>query len=251
MINAEGTPDHVLLLGGGSEIAVAAARAWISRGTHRVTVAARAGASRDAAVAQLRDMGAEVTTVDFDALDADTWEPAVQTAAHGGDIDVALVAFGVLGDQEAAWQDDAAALEIARVNYTAAVGVGVHLAARMRTQGQGVIVALSSVAGERVRRSNFVYGSSKAGMDGFYTGLGEALRGSGARVLVVRPGFVHSRMTEGLAPAPMSVTPEQVADAIVSGVARGREIVWVPARLRWVMSALRHVPRPLFRRLPL
>src|SRR5207249_561496 len=106
--------------------------------------------------------------------------------------------FGVLGDQEKAWTDVEAARELAEVNFVAPVTVGVALAEKLRRQGHGTVVALSSVAGERVRRSNFVYGSTKAGMDGFYTGLGEALRPSGVRVCVVRPGFVRGRMTEGL-----------------------------------------------------
>src|SRR5690606_18413325 len=113
------------------------------------------------------------------------------------------------------------------------------------------IVALSSVAGERPRRSNFVYGSTKAGMDSFYTGLGEALREVGGRVLVVRPGFVRSKMTEGLEDAPLATTPEAVADAVVDAVRSGREQIWVPATMRVVMSGLRHVPRALFRRLPI
>src|SRR6478735_7576066 len=112
-------------------------------------------------------------------------------------------------------------------------------------------IALSSVAGERVRRSNFAYGASKAGMDGFYLGLGEALRGSGARVLVVRPGFVHTKMTEGREAAPLSVTAEQVADAVTTAVAKGDDLIWVPKAMRGVMSGLRHVPRPLFRKLPI
>ncbi len=112
-------------------------------------------------------------------------------------------------------------------------------------------MALSSVAGERVRRSNFVYGSSKAGMDGFYLGLGEALAEYGGHVLVVRPGFVRTRMTAGREAAPMSVTAEQVADAVVRGVAARSDLVWVPTLMRAVMSGLRHVPRPVFRRLPL
>jgi decaprenylphospho-beta-D-erythro-pentofuranosid-2-ulose 2-reductase len=131
------------------------------------------------------------------------------------------------------------------------VSVGVCLASVVRRQGHGAIVALSSVAGERVRRSNFVYGSSKAGMDGFYLGLGEALREYGGQVLVVRPGFVRTRMTEGRDPAPLSVTAEQVAAAVVRGVADRSELVWVPPALRAVMSGLRHLPRPVFRRLPL
>jgi decaprenylphospho-beta-D-erythro-pentofuranosid-2-ulose 2-reductase len=144
-----------------------------------------------------------------------------------------------------------AALAVAEVNYVAAVSCGVALAALVRRQGHGVIVALSSVAGERARRSNFVYGSSKAGMDAFYTGLGEALRDLGGRVLVVRPGFVRSRMTKGLDAAPLAVTPEQVADTVVEAVARGAEQAWVPGQMRWVMSGLRHLPRPVFRRLPI
>ncbi|GGM68940.1 hypothetical protein GCM10012275_44250 [Longimycelium tulufanense] len=170
--------------------------------------------------------------------------------AHG-DIDLAVVAFGVLGDQERAWQDVQVARELAEVNYVAPVSLGVLLAERMRAQGHGSIVALSSVAGERVRRSNFVYGSGKAGMDGFFLGLGEALRPHGVRVCVVRPGFVRTKMTDGLDAAPLSVTAEDVATAVVEGVRAGKELVWVPGPLRWVMSALRHVPRALFRRLPM
>ena len=100
-----------------------------------------------------------------------------------------------------------AAVELAQVNYTAAVSVGVALAERMKAQGHGALVALSSVAGERARRANFVYGSTKAGLDAFYTGLTEAVREFGVRVTVVRPGFVHTRMTEGRTPAPLSTTP--------------------------------------------
>ena len=129
--------------------------------------------------------------------------------------------------------------------------LGVLLAGRLRAQGHGRIVALSSVAGERVRRSNFVYGSTKAGLDGFYLGLGEALRDSGVGVLVVRPGFVRSKMTEGLDEAPLAVTPEDVADAVVTAVKGRKELIWVPAPMRMVMSGLRHVPRPIFRKLPL
>ncbi len=130
------------------------------------------------------------------------------------------------------------------------MSVGVLLGEVVRRQGHGAIVALSSVAGERVRRSNFVYGSGKAGMDGFYLGLGEALRDHGGHVAVIRPGFVHTKMTEGRAPAPLSVSPEQVAEAVVEAVADRRELTWVPGAMRIVMSGLRHVPRKVFRRLP-
>jgi decaprenylphospho-beta-D-erythro-pentofuranosid-2-ulose 2-reductase len=121
----------------------------------------------------------------------------------------------------------------------------------MKNQSHGWIVALSSVAGERVRRTNFVYGSTKAGFDGFFLGLGEALREYGVHVLVVRPGFVKSKMTSGLEEAPLAVTPDQVAEAVAEGISAKRELVWVPGPLRVVMSGLRHVPRPLFRKLPI
>ncbi|OLT17557.1 decaprenylphospho-beta-D-erythro-pentofuranosid-2-ulose 2-reductase, partial [Pseudonocardia sp. CNS-139] len=167
-----------------------------------------------------------------------------------GDIDVAVVAFGLLGDNEKAWTDVDTAVELAQVNYTASVSVGVALAENLREQGHGHIVALSSVAGERARRSNFVYGSTKAGFDTFYSGLTEALRPLGVGVTVVRPGFVKSRMTEGLTPAPLAVTPEAVAAIAVDAVRNRRELVWAPAQMRLVMSVLRHLPRAVFRRLP-
>jgi decaprenylphospho-beta-D-erythro-pentofuranosid-2-ulose 2-reductase len=137
------------------------------------------------------------------------------------------------------------------VNYVAPVVIGTVLANHMRHQGHGVIVALSSVAGERARRSNYVYGSTKAGLDAFFSGLADSLVGTGVSVLVVRPGFVRSKMTEGLAEAPLATSPEAVADAIVRGIRQGRHTVWVPSAMRWVMSALRHTPRAVFRRLPI
>lgn len=250
MTNALGTPRSVLLLGGTSDIAVATALAWAGATPGLVvTLAARPGPRRDDAARRLGEAGCVVTPVDFDAEDTATHSPAVE--ASTGDVDVAVVAFGVLGDQEAAWTDAEAARHMATVNYTAAVSVGVALGERVRRQGHGTIVALSSVAGERPRRSNFVYGSSKAGMDAFYTGLREALREHGGRVLVVRPGFVHSAMTEGLEPAPLATTPDAVAAAVVRAVTLGREEIWVPKPLRGVMSGLRHLPRPVFRRLPI
>ena len=161
-----------------------------------------------------------------------------------------LVAFGVLGDQSRAEQDPAAALEIVQTNFTGTVSVTVPLAARLRSQGHGLLVLLSSVAGERVRRSNFVYGASKAGADGYYQGLAAALAKSGVRVMIVRPGFVHTKMTNGMKAAPLSVGADTVADAIVHGIARGRDVVWVPPAMRYVMAALRHLPTAVFRRLP-
>jgi decaprenylphospho-beta-D-erythro-pentofuranosid-2-ulose 2-reductase len=250
MINAVGEPQSLLLLGGTSDIALAIARRYARSGL-RVVLAARPGERRNAAAAELIDLKCEITEVDLDARDHESHAATIDRAFAGGDIDIAVIAFGLLGDPEQAWRDPDLALELAEVNYTAPVHLGVLLGQRMQAQGHGWIVALSSVAGERVRRSNFVYGSTKAGLDGFFLGLGEALREYGVRVLVVRPGFVKSKMTTGLDEVPLSVTPDQVAEAVVDGINGKRELVWVPGPLRVVMSGLRHVPRPLFRKLRL
>jgi decaprenylphospho-beta-D-erythro-pentofuranosid-2-ulose 2-reductase len=250
MIDAVGNPQSVLLFGGTSEIGLAIVRRLAGGRPIRVVLAARPSQRRAEAAAGLEEVGCAVETLDFDALAPHSAPDVVAKACAGGDVDLAVVAFGLLGDAEQAWQSVDAAVELATVNYTAAVAVGVALAARFREQGHGAIVALSSVAGERVRRANFVYGSTKAGMDGFYLGLGEALRPYGVRVTVVRPGFVKTKMTAGMPAAPLSVTADQVAEVVADAVRNRRELVWAPAPLRAVMSALRHVPRPIFRRLP-
>jgi decaprenylphospho-beta-D-erythro-pentofuranosid-2-ulose 2-reductase len=250
MINAVGAPQSLLLLGGTSDIALAIAHRYARPGL-RIVLAARPSDRRTAAATELKSVGCEVTEVDLEARDHDSHAATIELAFAGGDIDIAVIAFGLLGDAERAWQDPDLALELAEVNYAAPVHLGVLLGQRMQAQAHGWIVALSSVAGERVRRSNFVYGSTKAGLDGFFLGLGEALRDHGVRVLVVRPGFVKSKMTSGLDEIPLSVTPNDVAEAITDAIQSKRELIWVPGPLRAVMSGLRHVPRPLFRKLPL
>lgn len=250
MIDAVGNPQSLLLLGGTSDIALATAERYAAARPLRVVLAARPSPRLEAAAERLRKTGSTVTTVPFEARDSKTHAETIDKAFADGDIDVTIVAFGLLGDAEQLWTDAEAARELAEVNYVAPVSVGVLVAEKLRAQGHGHLVALSSVAGERVRRSNFVYGSSKAGMDGFYTGLTEALRPSGVRVHIVRPGHVLSKMTEGMKAAPLAQTPEQVGAIIVDAVRTGKELVWAPGTFRYVMSALRHVPRPIFRKLP-
>jgi decaprenylphospho-beta-D-erythro-pentofuranosid-2-ulose 2-reductase len=251
--DAIGNVQRIVVLGGTSDIALSTVmKLTEQRRDVQVTLAARPGARRAAAAAELETLGLHVTEVDFDAADRSSYEKAVTLAFEaGGDVDVVMVAFGLLGDQERAWRDVDMALDLVQVNYAAAVACGVLVGERLRAQGHGAIVAMSSVAGERPRKSNFVYGSTKAGLDSFYTGLGDALAADGIQVMVVRPGFVRSKMTEGLKAAPLSQTPEQVADVIVAGLRAGRRTVWAPPAMRWVMSVLRHVPHPVFSRLPI
>ena len=256
VLDAVGNPQAVLLLGGTSEIGLAICERYLQNARARIVLACMPDdPGRDDAVAQMKAAGARsVDLIDFDALDTDS-HPKVIEHAFGGsdpsDIDVAIVAFGVLGDAEELWQNQRKAVQAAEINYTAAVSVGVLLGEKMRAQGFGQIIAMSTVAGERVRRSNFVYGSTKAGLDGFYLGLGEALREYGVRVLVIRPGQVRTRMSAHVKEAPLTVDKEYVANLAVTASAKGKELVWAPGAFRYVMVVLRHIPRSIFRKLPI
>ncbi len=252
VLDATGRPRSLLLLGGTSDIALAIAERYAGRTPGlRVVLAARPGERRDAAVDRLRGLDCEVHAVDLEARSIESHQEAVRVAAGHGDVDVAVVAYGLLGDNELAWTDVAAGTELAEVNFVGPLAAGILLGEQVRRQGHGVVVALSSVAAERPRRSNFVYGATKAGTDAFFTGLGEALREHGGHVLVARPGFVRSKMTAGLDPAPLATDPGRVADAVLAAVDARREQVWVPGAMRGVMMVLRHLPRPVFRRLPI
>ncbi|MEE3752120.1 decaprenylphospho-beta-D-erythro-pentofuranosid-2-ulose 2-reductase [Mycobacterium intracellulare] len=253
VLDAVGNPQTILLLGGTSEIGLAICERYLQNAHARIVLAAMPNdPGRDAAVAQMKAAGARsVELIDFEATDPDTHPKMIDQAFANGDVDVAIVAFGILGDAEELWQNQHKAVLAAEINYTAAVSVGVLLAEKMRAQGFGQIIAMSSAAGERVRRSNFVYGSTKAGLDGFYLGLGEALREFGLRVLVIRPGQVRTRMSAHVKEAPLTVDKEYVANLAVTAAAKGKELVWAPAAFRYVMMVLRHVPRPIFRKLPI
>ena len=242
----------VLVLGGRSEIGVALARRLVADGrASTVVLAARRSHDLAAETAALAD--ARVATVEFDADDVDRHAAVLgEVEREHGVPDVVVVAFGLLGDQQRAETDAEHALAVVHTDFAAQVGVLTRVAARMRARGAGEIVVFSSIAGWRVRRANYVYGSAKAGLDGFASGLADALRGSGVHLTLVRPGFVVGRMTadSGLSPAPLSSTPEQVADAVADGLARGRDVVWVPGTLRLLAAVMRVLPAPVWRRMP-
>lgn len=248
--DALGGVQSILVLGGGSEIALATVRRLAADRCRTVVLAARRPDELRETVADLHAAGA--TTVEAVAFDAT--EPAGHARVidavfdRFGDIDVVLLAFGVLGDQERFNDAPEEAAEAVTANYVGAVSSGLAVAKRLRRQGHGVLAVISSVAGERTRPDNFVYGSSKAGLDAFAQGLGDSLVGSGARAMVIRPGFVHTKMTDGLEPAPFSTTSAAVADAIVEGLRRERRTVYAPPVLRYVFSAMRHLPQPLWRK---
>lgn len=253
VIDAVGNPQTILLLGGTSEIGLAICERYLRNApAHIVLAVLPDDPGREDAVAQMQAAGAKsVRLVDFDALATDSHPGVIDECFSAGDVDVAIVAFGLLGDAEELWQNQRKAVQIAEINYTAAVSVGVLVGEKMRSQGFGQIIAMSSAAGERVRRSNFVYGSTKAGLDGFYLGLGEALREYGVHVLVIRPGQVRTRMSAHVKEAPLTVDKEYVADLAVTASAKGKDLVWAPGAFRYVMMVLRHIPRAIFRKLPI
>jgi decaprenylphospho-beta-D-erythro-pentofuranosid-2-ulose 2-reductase len=244
-----GLLQSAAVFGGNSDIAVATVEALAARGLRRVVLAVR-DPDHAAAAPRLRGRGLRVDVVRFDAHDApEAHERAVDEAfARLGRVDLALVAFGVLGDQDAAKRDPRAAVALARTNFVGPVSVLTILAERMRARGHGSIVVLSSVAAERARQANYPYGATKAGLDAFAQGLGDALAPAGVHVMVVRPGFVHTKLTAGRRAAPMSTDASVVANEIVAGLERGAHTVWAPRSLRWAWAAMRHLPRSLFRR---
>jgi decaprenylphospho-beta-D-erythro-pentofuranosid-2-ulose 2-reductase len=249
--DAAGRVRTAAVFGGNSDLAVAIVRALAADGLRRVVLAVRDPANATGAAALADLPGVEVVTSAFDA-DATATHPdaveAAMSALRPDDVDVAIVAFGLLGDEDAK-RDPAAAVRLAHTNFTGAVSVLTVLGERLAAQGHGAIVVLSSVAGERARQANYPYGATKAGLDAFAQGLGDALADRGVHVLVVRPGFVRTKMTAGRPAAPMSTDAETVARDVVAALRRRAHTVWSPGALRYVFAVMRHLPRPLWRRL--
>jgi decaprenylphospho-beta-D-erythro-pentofuranosid-2-ulose 2-reductase len=254
--NSLGAIQSLLVLGGSSDIGAAIAERLASAGCRRIVLAGRHQTSMEPVAERLRKAGAEVAITTWDATDIGGHADAVKAAwaavpdgATSHDVDCVLLAAGVHGDQAHLEDDPSAAAEMAVANYAGPVSTLLHVSRRLEEQGHGTIIVLTSVAGERVRQTNFVYGSTKAGLDGFCQGLGDSLQHAGVNVMVVRSGYVHTSMTEGIEAPPLSTTAEAVAEAVADGLAAGKHTVWVPGTFRYVMSVFRHLPRPLWRRL--
>ncbi|WIM89127.1 SDR family NAD(P)-dependent oxidoreductase [Candidatus Mycobacterium wuenschmannii] len=240
----------VLILGGRSEIGVELA-VRLAPGASIVLAARNADRLDDEIAAILAAGAARVASVEFDADDIDSHGALlVSVAAEHGPLDTAVLAFGILGDQARAEGDAAHAVAVVHTDYVAQVSLLTHLALAMRQAGRGQLVVFSSIAGNRVRRANYVYGSAKAGLDGFASGLADALHGSGVQLLISRPGFVIGRMTEGMPPAPLSSTPAQVAERTARALAKGRRSVWIPWALGPVAAVMRILPQFVWRRMP-
>lgn len=247
MRNAVGMIESVLVLGGTSDIGRAIAARLVAQCGARKVILAQRQLDPDP---EIQIGGAEVFHARFDALDVASHQDLIDQVSVGhGDIDVAVLAFGTLGDQALAEKDVGSAIQTVLTNYVGSVSVLTALGRLIESQGHGSIVVLSSVAGERGRRANYVYGSSKAGLDVFAQGLGDRLHAAGGHVLIVRPGFVKTRMTRGMAPAPFATTPDVVAGQVVKGLEEHAAVVYAPPLVRVVMAILKALPRAVFRRL--
>lgn len=243
MRGSTGVPQRVLIVGGSSEIGSSLALSWLRRGTSEFVVTQREAGRADDVVGHLEDAGARVTTVDLDALVRSTISPAMDRAWAGGDVDIAVIAIGRLGDQVEMEANPSAAWDVLTVNATASIQIALEVAARMEHQQHGTLVLLSSVAGQRGRRDNYVYGASKAALDTFAEGLQQRFADSEVGVLVARPGYVHSKMSAGVKPAPFAVSVDESRDRILTALESGKSVVWIPSFLGVLFQIFRLLPR--------
>jgi decaprenylphospho-beta-D-erythro-pentofuranosid-2-ulose 2-reductase len=248
VIDSLGNPQSILLVGGTSEIGQAIVDRLAQGGRlQRLTLLGRNEQALDKVAQEWQDRGVETCVVIADL--AGEVDPAVltQRCFHEHDVDVVVLAAGVTPGEEA-HKDPKAARDVAMVNFVSQMQLGTELVQRMLVQGHGTLVVLSSVAAERPRGDNYLYGATKSGLDAWANGLADALADEPLRILVVRPGMVRTRMSQGHKEAPFTCDKEDVAEAVAKNLVSGPVTVWVPAQLRALMSGLRHTPRPVFRK---
>jgi decaprenylphospho-beta-D-erythro-pentofuranosid-2-ulose 2-reductase len=254
MKNGVGVAQNIVLFGGTSEIGQAILQRVVQPGVSRLVLVSRDIELASSSISSLveRHPDLDVHHVRFDATDASAMTHVVAEVADViGDIDIAVIAQGVLNEGVDYFADPSLLSAVVDVNFTATMTLMYSLAGRMRAQGYGKIVLLSSVAGERVRRGNPVYGATKAGIDGFALALDHELSGSGASVLVVRPGFVTTKMTTGMKKAPFSTDAESVAKSVERGLKSNKSVIWAPSVLQWLFLVLKNLPLVVWRKLPL
>ncbi len=245
-------PRRILILGATSGIAEACIRLWAKRGDHLFLVGRNTNRLA-AVVADARTRGAAY--VDSAVVDLDRTEQHADLLAHAinslGGLDIAYLALGVLGDQSKAERNFHDAAHIVHTNYTAPVSLLTWLANYCAQRHSGTIAVLSSVAGERGRKSNYVYGSSKAGLTAFVDGLRNRIDREGVHVMTIKPGPVKTSMTDGMKGQERFADVNKVAATIVKAIDRGQDIVYVPGQWRLIMSVIRAIPERVFKKLNL
>jgi decaprenylphospho-beta-D-erythro-pentofuranosid-2-ulose 2-reductase len=239
---------NILILGAGSDMAIPLARIYSSK-KDRVILASRTPMVKLQEDLKIR-YNSEVYALPFDALDYSSHESFYKNLP--GIPDIVICFFGYLGDQKRAEKEWDEAHKIIETNYTGAVSILNLAAQNMELQNSGVIVGVSSVAGERGRQSNYIYGSAKAGFSTYLQGLRNRLFHSNVHVMTVKPGFVDTKMTEGLnLPKPLTANPEQVAKAIVKGVESKKNVIYVLGMWRLIMLIIKSIPEFIFKKLKL
>lgn len=243
---------RILIVGATSAIAQACARRFAQRGD-ALFLTGRDAARLQAIAADLRVRGAgDVHTAMLDVVDDAACARVVEAAWRALDrIDVVLIAHGTLPDQAACEASPERTLEAFAVNATATIGLLTRIASRMAAQQHGCIAAISSVAGDRGRASNYVYGSAKAAVTAFLSGLRQRLAREGVDVLTIKSGFVDTPMTSAFRKGALWASPDRVAAGIVRAIDRRRGVVYVPWFWRPIMLVIRHIPEAVFRRIRL
>ncbi len=252
MIDGLGSVQSVVLIGGTSEIGIATLHEMGKRKRlQRIVLCGRQSENlqRTAEILAADFVNAKIELVPLDLINSGTLSLVVEEIFDAGRIDVVVLAAGVLPDAIRAMDDAEYAVASAKVNFLGPLEIGTAALSRFRKQGHGTLVVMSSVAAERPRKDNYVYGSAKSGIDAWANGAADAISGTAVRVLVVRPGMVRTRMSAGIPEAPLTSNPDDVAKVIAKRLSRGPVTVWVPGKLRWLMFVLRHLPRPIFRKI--
>ncbi len=252
MIDGLGVVQNVFLIGGTSEIGLSIVDAIFSKGRGKQLIASVKSESDIERVQnelERRFSGVHVEVVVMNMLNSGSLEVPTQSVFAKFQIDAVILSAGLLPDAEKSFSDAQVAINSAKVNFLGQLEVGTEVIQHFKKQGHGRLVVVSSVAGERSRKDNYVYAAGKAGLDAWATGLADALHGSPIRVLVVRPGMVRTKMSAGLPEVPFTCDPDVVGKAVLKRLNRGPTLIWVPGILRIVMSVLRHLPRFVFRRL--
>jgi decaprenylphospho-beta-D-erythro-pentofuranosid-2-ulose 2-reductase len=250
MENNYGQPQSVVVLGGSSDIARALTKRLCAARAHTVVLAGRNQTLLDEAAEEAKDHGANTThTVIFDAEDVSDAARVVSEAFEkvDGNVDLVVVAVGLLGDQFAQENDAAQAGNVALVNFAWPVAALAEIRRRLVAQGNGRILVMSSVASIRVRRVAYLYSGAKAGLDRLCDGLADSLEGTGVTLQLLRPGVVRTRMTEGQAPIPFTTGPDEVAGYVMKGLETNDRVIWSPPILRYAFGVLRHLPKPIWR----
>jgi short-subunit dehydrogenase len=242
--------ENVLILGATSDMAVAITRQLAIEG-YSITLAARNTERLSAMEGDIRIRHkAMVNSVYFDALDFQSHQGFYDSLPEKPDIVICV--FGLLGDQRGAESDWAESLQIIQSNYTGAVSILNIVANDFARRKKGTIVGISSVAGERGRQSNYLYGSAKAGFSAYLSGLRNRLYKHGVHVITVKPGFVKTKMIEDLkTPGPLTASPKKVAEKISRAIVQKKDTVYVLPIWRFIMFVIRSIPEGIFKRLKL